>query len=207
MHDQDYEIVPIDEVQPHPDNPRRGDLASLGASVEQIGFYGALVVQRSTGLILAGNHRWKYLKSAGAEEVPVLWLDCDDDRARRILVADNRVSDLGGYDTTALAVFVEELPDAFLAALQLGATTLPMPQRVEHQDGGVPAADGSGSEKSYEERLESFKQSGVRSLVLDFTVDEYREVSAVLPDLFKAHGVENTSDLFWTLVMPDVDAA
>ncbi len=207
MSAQEYEIIPIGDVQPHPDNPRKGDLKAIGASVEELGFYGAIVVQRSTSFILAGNHRWKALKAAGATEVPVLWIDVDDEKARRIMLADNRVSDLGGYDPAALAVFVDELPPAFLAALQLGDAPLPEPRRVEHHEDEPGTKEGSGAEQSYEERLKNFKESGVRSLVLDFTVDEYREVSSVLPGLCRAHNVESNSDLFYALVMPDDAAA
>jgi DNA modification methylase len=66
-------------------------------------------VQRSTGYILAGNHRYLAAKKAGLEEVPVLFVDCDDKTARRILLADNRTSDLATYDNEALADLLKEL--------------------------------------------------------------------------------------------------
>lgn len=103
------DVVPIDSVTPHPENPRRGDLEEIRALIREHGFYGALVVQRSTGHILAGNHRWRAARQEGLESIPVVYIDVDDDRARRILLADNRSSDLGGYDDEALVALLTDL--------------------------------------------------------------------------------------------------
>lgn len=114
---QVYDLTPIEKVRPHPDNPRRGDVDSISESIEANGFYGAVVAQRSTGHILAGNHRWFAAQAAGLAEVPVIWVDVDDDKARRILLADNRTNDKAGYDNAALLSVLEELavsPEALL---------------------------------------------------------------------------------------------
>lgn len=44
-------------------------------------------------------------------EVPVIWVDVDDERARRILVADNRTTRLGHDDPEALASLLTELAE------------------------------------------------------------------------------------------------
>lgn len=102
VHEQTYEPVLIDTVSPHPDNPRRGDVGSIVASIDANGFYGAIVVQKSTGYILAGNHRWQAAKAAGMPSIPAVVLDVDDDRARRILLVDNRANDIATYDEAQL---------------------------------------------------------------------------------------------------------
>ncbi|MFN3323433.1 MAG: ParB N-terminal domain-containing protein [Bryobacteraceae bacterium] len=106
---QEYELAPVDAVRPHPKNPRRGDAVAIADSIVQNGFYGAVVAQRSTGFILAGNHRWKAAKDTGAETIPVIWVDCDEDEALRILLVDNRTNDLADYDTEALHRVIEEV--------------------------------------------------------------------------------------------------
>jgi ParB-like chromosome segregation protein Spo0J len=100
---QRYEVVPIGAVKPHPKNPRQGDLAVIRSSLDANGWFGAVLAQQSTGYILAGNHRHRALCQRGAETVPVLWIDCDDQTAIRILLADNRTSDLAVYDDAWLA--------------------------------------------------------------------------------------------------------
>jgi DNA modification methylase len=109
--DQEYELVAADRLTPHPDNPRRGNLAQLAESVEANGFYGAIVAQRSTGHVLAGNHRLLAARQQGLDQVPVVWLDVDDDRARRILLVDNRTNDLAAYDEESLLALLGDLPD------------------------------------------------------------------------------------------------
>lgn len=103
------EQVPIGDLQPHPRNPRRGDVGAIQASIGHHGFYGTVVAQRSTGRILAGNHRWLAAKAAGLTEVPVAWVDVDDEQAERILLVDNRANDLASYDDEALLDLLREL--------------------------------------------------------------------------------------------------
>lgn len=101
--------TPVDQLHEHPDNPRRGDTAAIGASMAAHGFYGAVYAQQSTGRIVAGNHRYRVAVARGETSLPVVWLDVDDDQARRILLVDNRTGDLGGYDDDALRSVLQEL--------------------------------------------------------------------------------------------------
>lgn len=109
---ESYELAPLDAVKPHPKNPRRGDTVAICESIVHNGFYGAVIAQRSTGFILAGNHRYKSARDTGAEKIPVIWVECDDDEALRILLADNRTNDLAEYDTEALNRVVAEVLEA-----------------------------------------------------------------------------------------------
>ena len=100
---ENVELVAASSLSAHPDNPRQGDLGAIYESIKANGFYGTIVAQRSSGRILAGNHRWLAAQDAGIDEVPVCWVDVDDDTARRILLADNRTNDLASYNDQALA--------------------------------------------------------------------------------------------------------
>lgn len=105
------EYVPADAVTTHPDNARQGDIGAIHTSIETNGVYRPLIVQRSTGYILAGNHTYQAMLHAGLEEVPVVYRDVDDVQAKRIMLADNRTADLGDYDTQALVDLLTSLPD------------------------------------------------------------------------------------------------
>jgi hypothetical protein len=107
--EQQYELVPIDEIHPHPRNARQGDVGAIGLSIQANQFYGACVVQRSTRNILAGNHRWISARQCGLTEIPVIWIDCDDAKALRILLVDNRTNDLACYDEPHLAETLQSL--------------------------------------------------------------------------------------------------
>jgi hypothetical protein len=104
-----YEVVPTSRLKHHPRNPRRGDVDRIAESMDVNGVFGALVVQRSTCHVLAGNHRLKAARKLGIETLPVTWVDVDDATAHRILLADNRTSDLGSYDDTQLAELLQAL--------------------------------------------------------------------------------------------------
>jgi DNA modification methylase len=101
--------VSIDQIKPHPKNVRQGDIGAISESLKAHGQYRAIVVQRSTGHILAGNHTWKAAKALGWKEISAHFIDCDDDAAMRILLADNRANDLATYDDAALAAVLAEL--------------------------------------------------------------------------------------------------
>ena len=82
--DQNLRSVPIDSIAPHPRNPREGDLPRIGESIGHNGFYGAVLVQESSGFIIAGSHRWQAAKKAGATEIPAIFVKVDDATAKAI---------------------------------------------------------------------------------------------------------------------------
>ena len=103
---------PIAELVEHPENPRRGDVDAIGRSIDANDFYGAVLVQESTRHVLAGNHRLRAARSLGRTTVPAIVADVDDDRARRILLVDNRTNDLAEYADVELAALLESLSGA-----------------------------------------------------------------------------------------------
>lgn len=107
---ESVEMVDINAVSPWPRNPRNGDLGAIAESIRQNGFYGTLTVQKSTGHILAGNHRWMAALEVGLKEVPVAWVDVDDKMAARINLVDNRSANLGWDDDALIAEILNELP-------------------------------------------------------------------------------------------------
>lgn len=105
------ENVSVLEIQSHPDNPRKGDLSFVRKSIREHGFYGAIVVQASTKHILVGNQRWEAAKKEGIKEVPVVWVDVDDDMAKRILLVDNKSADRATWDHHQLAAMFKVWED------------------------------------------------------------------------------------------------
>lgn len=95
--------VPIDSIEPHPRNPRRGNVDRIVTSMRLYGFTAPCLVQTSTNYIIAGNHRWRAAKQEGYEKVPVIFLDLDDAAAIGLLMFDNKASDDSTYDDQAVA--------------------------------------------------------------------------------------------------------
>lgn len=103
------EAAPVAELVMHPRNPRRGNVDVILESIEAHGFIGAVVVQEGTNYVLAGNHRVLAARQAEQVSVPAFYLDVDDRQAEQILLADNRATDVSGYDERALAELLSEL--------------------------------------------------------------------------------------------------
>jgi hypothetical protein len=142
---QEYEpAVPVAQLREHPDNKRRGDEVAISASMEAHGFYGACYVQRSTGYIVAGNHRSRVARRRGAATVPVIWLDIDDDQARRILLFDNKSADDATYDFDGLAQLLVEMSAGPGGLADTGYTDDGLAELLE-QLGGTPGAPGPTS--------------------------------------------------------------
>ncbi len=90
--------VKVDEVQLHPDNARRGDVAAIMRSLERFGQVKPIIVQRSTGYVVAGNHTLQAAKELGWSTIKAMILDMDDEKAKAYLIADNATSDRATYD-------------------------------------------------------------------------------------------------------------
>lgn len=108
--------VPVDDLAPYHRNPRTGDLGAIAESLRVNGQYKAIVVNRGTHTgrpneILAGNHTWTAARELGWEQIAATFVDVDEDTAARIVIVDNRTSDLAGYDTQLLADILADLPD------------------------------------------------------------------------------------------------
>lgn len=111
--------TPITQLKPHPQNVRQGDVGAISQSLEQHGQYRPIVVQQSTGFILAGNHTYKAAKALKWKDIAATYVDVDDEQALRILLIDNRANDLASYDDSALVEMLKALMDT---ELKLGGT-------------------------------------------------------------------------------------
>jgi len=104
------EVVDITSLKPYPKNPRRGDVDEIAQSLKVNGQYKPIVVNKRDQTILAGNHTWRAARSLGWTHIAVSYVDVDDYGAQKIVLADNRTSDMSTYDDTKLLELLESLP-------------------------------------------------------------------------------------------------
>lgn len=101
----------ISDITPDPNNARSHDernMTAITESLMEFDQYAPLVVQKSTGRIIAGNGRYAAMRAMGRTRVDVVEYDCDDETAARISLADNRTSELASWDIDKLSdVFAE----------------------------------------------------------------------------------------------------
>lgn len=102
----------ITTLKPHPANPRNGNTDAIAESLLANGQYRPIVTT-TDGTILAGNHTYAAAMELGWEQIATVTLDLDPDspEAHRIMLADNRTSDLGRYDDGLLLALLDTLPE------------------------------------------------------------------------------------------------
>src|SRR5215217_430634 len=82
--------VPIDKLRPDPTNPRRisdAQLEALTRSLKQYGFVQPLLVRRADKTVIGGHQRLQAALRLGYREVPVIWLDLDQEQAKLLNLA------------------------------------------------------------------------------------------------------------------------
>jgi ParB-like chromosome segregation protein Spo0J len=103
--------VPIGELSFFPGNARRGNIPKIRAALRRLGQFRDVVVRVADGqlVILAGNHTVKAMR---AEDFSSVWCElirCTDDEARRVNLADNKISDEAADDRDALLEILSDL--------------------------------------------------------------------------------------------------
>jgi ParB-like chromosome segregation protein Spo0J len=103
--------VALDSLERFPGNARRGNVGEIRKSIKRHGQYRSLVVRSHDGklTVLAGNHTADALEAEGRETARCEVIECTDDEARRINLADNRLSDIAADDDAALAELLAAL--------------------------------------------------------------------------------------------------
>jgi hypothetical protein len=203
--DQEFDpAIPVEKIHEHPDNPRKGDDKSVGESIAKTGFFGAVLVQRSTGNIIAGNTRYRVMTEEGQTTIPGFWVECDDVTATRILLADNRTSDLAFYDDEGLFLLLKQLVDSDglegtgydRAAYEL------LLQSVEASEivGGIRQG------MTPDDRIDEYNALDVRSIILPYEAAEYEMVALGFQTLRDVWGLDTNAATAKRLVSEAVAA-
>jgi ParB-like chromosome segregation protein Spo0J len=147
--------VPVHDLKPHPDNPNRGDVNSIAESLEQFGQYRSIVANQDM-TVLAGHHVLQAAKNIGLKKIRIEQVQCTAAEAKRMMLADNRLADLGmGADLEQLLEVLQNL-DGDLAGTGFDDEYIRM---LEEQISGPPSLDdledeaGEGSPSDFYRRL------------------------------------------------------
>ncbi len=200
-------LVDIDQVKEWPDNPRSGDITELKNSIQVNGFYTAVAVQRSTGYVIAGNHRRRALVEMGATQIPVVYLDVEDIEATRLALADNRVSDLATYDDKALFALLDSMLESKGGLEGTGYDRHAYELLLQGLDNDMVGGVRQGVLP--EERLDEYNDLEIRSIVLPYDTPTYDKVAHSLARLRGVLQVDTNTEVVEMLTdnaMADIDA-
>jgi ParB-like chromosome segregation protein Spo0J len=198
--------VEINLLKEFTGNPRKGNVAKLVESLKTNGQYKPIVVQKSTHQILAGNHLWKAAKELNWQLIDVVYVDVDEEGAKKIVAADNRLGELGTYDEQALLDLLEEINlegtgyepadvDDLLAFLEekvavdwkTGNPLEGQQENVQHRP-------------TLSERAEHYAERTIRLLMCEYPNAQYVWIIEKLTALREQYGVESNADAILKLV-------
>jgi hypothetical protein len=195
--EQTYEIRDFATLRAHPDNPNQGDKEIIRTSIRANGFYGAVIVQKSTGLVLAGKHRTEVALEEGISDGPVLVVDVDDARARRIMAVDNEANRRGDNDEEILLRLLRQMQDDDEGLLGSGFGDEDIADLVASLEAAPPALpEGATFGAPTPSIREKFEIDGQRIdvtrrlMVLDLPVDRFAWLVDILQQVCEREGVE-----------------
>lgn len=107
------EMVDIDAVKPHPENPNthpKAQVEKLSKLIAHLGWRHPIVVSNLSGFVIAGHGRLLAAQRLGVAEVPVDYQDFEDREAEiAMLVADNVIPELAKMADDELSKLLKEL--------------------------------------------------------------------------------------------------
>lgn len=109
-------LIPIDDLSPLENNPRRGDVKAIMASYGEFGQVKPIVIRPNddgTATVIAGNHQVEAAKKLGWTHIAAVSYDVDDSRAIAFALADNRTMELGHTETSALNEVLVDVSDIY----------------------------------------------------------------------------------------------
>ena len=126
------EYIPLEDIVEADINPKDHDIGQIYQSIKRFGFTQPIMMNENTGKLLAGHGRLQTLQQMkqGGEKVPARikekdgqWLVPvlkgiafeDDMEAQAYLIADNRLTELGGWNTGELVDTLQELVEGGLS--------------------------------------------------------------------------------------------
>jgi hypothetical protein len=200
----EFATVDIGTVQPHPKNVRQGDIGAISESLKAHGQYRPIVVDRRTNQILAGNHTWRAAKSLGWSQIAVGFIETkDDDDATRILLADNRTTDLASYDDAGLADLLKDLiasDDQLVGTLYDGDD---LDDLIHKLEGSLGTFDINGVTQDF---VSDFAKKDTQNLTLPYSIDQITVIKKRLTELENKMNINNWAEIIYLLIEKENDS-
>ena len=187
------EKVSIDTIKTYPNNPRRGNVSLIKESLTEYGQYKPITVNLATNQILVGNHTYQAAVELGWKEIEVTYVNVDDKTAAKIVLIDNKATDLGKYDNEALLELLESLNDLEHTGYSVDQYDDVL-ARIEEEK--TPTfADNPMAEYS-----ERFTQKATRMLMMDYPNEIYLWVMDKLAQFRNQNQLVSNSEAILKLV-------
>jgi len=100
-------------LTPWEQNPRDNEEAieQVARSIERFGFASPIIARQADGRVIAGHTRLSAALRLGLKDVPVRFLDLDDQMASALALADNRLGEIATWTDDTLAEVLSALEE------------------------------------------------------------------------------------------------
>jgi hypothetical protein len=190
--------LPVDLIDDHPRNPRKGNVAATVRALRANGQHRSIVAREHAGRYVA---LVDYAVAAAARKLdwPTVRADvitCTDDQADKIVVSDYGTARAATYDDAQLLAVLQAAGDlegtgydpADLDAIAADVHPADTPA-------AAPAADtGTRTETNYAERQPAYEAKGSRAFVLEYQLDTFRWVTDRFKDLRELTGAATNAE-------------
>lgn len=110
------EYVPMDRLKLASYNPRtlsQHQFESLQRSIDQHGFIDPIIANKRTMTICGGHQRLRAAQALGYTEVPVVWVDINEEQERSLNIGLNKIG--GEFDNDMLAELLAGMDEELVA--------------------------------------------------------------------------------------------
>lgn len=232
------EPMRIDVLHGNPDNAKTHNIDSMAESFETVGYIEPVIIDERTGFLVGGHGRVETLlamrdngedRPDGVEvdgngdwlvDVFRGWASRDDVEAEAAMMALNRYRESGGWMNERLVGQLESIddlrgsgfgPDDIVALKASIKAEHVQFSRGENSQGGTETAH---NDRSYDERAERYRGKQIRSVVMDFPLDDHKALRELAARVRPGHPDARTdADLFlallreWDAAHPEAGAA
>ena len=109
------QVVKIDDLKPYERNARTHSaeqVDQIAKSIEEFGFISPVLIDED-GNVIAGHGRIMAAQKLGLTEVPCLHIEgLTEEQRKAYVLADNRLTELGGWDAELISAELQDLKDA-----------------------------------------------------------------------------------------------
>jgi hypothetical protein len=188
--------VALITLKPYPNNPRKGDINLIAKSLETYGQYKPITINKRTNEILAGNHTAQAARKLGWTTIKAVYIDADENTAAKIVLMDNKTSDAGGYDDSALLGLLDGLSDL----VATGYTDKDLKELQTLYDKPQPELRNTVMGKSLKDWQETLNQRTSRIIMFDMDKPKYMWVSEKLEQFRNENDLPSSTNALIRLI-------
>ena len=192
------DTVKVEDLHPYAKNTRihgKRNLDAIKKSLDAFGQTKPIVVRRETMEILCGNGTYEAAVALGWKEIQCHIIDIDEERAKALMIADNRTSDLSENDEKNLLDLLQNM-DADMLGLT-GFDDAELDKMLQFHEGELFKDDEKKKEKKPKEEKKEVPVSAddqISFILMDYPfvladVDQIKEIKGLM-DKFTTQNIE-----------------